>query len=87
MTSAKGQTLIIVHLETMRHFAGERAIRSILQFLSHAWGSGILEDSLLQNGLLARKGPLGQELIGVSNKSRLDLNVLLEESLLRNIIL
>jgi hypothetical protein len=87
MTSAKGQTLTIVHLETMHHFAGERVIRSILQFLSHAWGSGILEDSLLQNGLLARKEPLGQELIGVCNKSPLGLNVLLEESLLRNIIL
>ncbi|KAL6408668.1 hypothetical protein AUP68_07612 [Ilyonectria robusta] len=37
-TSTEDKSVIVAHLEAMRHFAGERAISSVLNFLSSAWG-------------------------------------------------
>lgn len=37
-TSTEDKSVIVAHLEAMHHFAGERAISSVLNFLSSAWG-------------------------------------------------
>ncbi|KAF5692069.1 sterol uptake control 2 [Fusarium denticulatum] len=38
MTTIKSQDLIVLQAEAMNHFAGVRAVRSVVGFLSHTWG-------------------------------------------------
>lgn len=38
-SSSQDKSVIIAHVEAMRHFAGERSATSALQFLASAWGT------------------------------------------------
>ncbi|KAH6869488.1 fungal-specific transcription factor domain-containing protein [Thelonectria olida] len=97
VTSPEDRSVIVAHLEAMRHFAGERAISSVLRFLSSAWGPGARcfsisatdADSGDEFGSSARRS----QQTGRPSEERflldrsLGLDVLFEESLLESVIL
>ncbi|KAF4957904.1 hypothetical protein FGADI_2733 [Fusarium gaditjirri] len=75
MTTAKSQDLITLHVEAMKHFAGGRTVRSVVEFLSCAWRPRPLDQPVLAD---AADG---------GNTCSLGLDILFEQSLLRTVIL
>ncbi|KAG5757246.1 hypothetical protein H9Q69_008296 [Fusarium xylarioides] len=81
MTTAKSQDLIVLQVEAMNHFAGGRAVRSVVEFLSRAWGPRPLDRFA---GALTERNPI----VADREKSfSLGLDILFEESLLKTVIL
>lgn len=96
-TSTEDRSVIVAHLEAMRHFAGQRAIASVLSLLYSAWGqrvaccstSAVDVDSGDEFGISSRQSKqLFTSVEGsLSWGSSLGLDILFEESLLERVIL
>lgn len=85
MTTAKNQDLIVIQVEAMNHFAGGRAVRSVVGFLSCAWGPKPLDISTpIVAGSLTERSPA---VAGGDKTFSLGLDILFEESLLKKVIL
>ncbi|KAH8683813.1 hypothetical protein BGZ61DRAFT_394096 [Ilyonectria robusta] len=94
-TSTEDKSVIVAHLEAMRHFAGERAISSVLNFLSSAWGGVCFSTSTMDadsaHRFSASSGKIKQ--MSRSQEERcllvepLGLDVLFDDSLLELVIL
>ncbi|KAM5378089.1 hypothetical protein ACJZ2D_004547 [Fusarium nematophilum] len=90
-TSAEDTAVIVAHLEAMRHFAGERAISSVLRLLYSAWGPGVSISATNTDGFdrspwLSQQARESPEETFRTERS-LGLDVLFEESLLEQVIL
>ncbi|KLO80923.1 uncharacterized protein LW93_9170 [Fusarium fujikuroi] len=85
-TTTKSQDLIVLQVEAMNHFAGGRAVRSVVKFLSRAWGPRLLDGFAPVAGALTEQNPAvaGAE---EEETSSLGLDILFEESLLKTVIL
>lgn len=84
MTATKSQDLIVLQVEAMNHFAGGRAVRSVVEFLSHAWGSRPLDRFAPSSEVLTEQSP------AVAKREEtfsLGLDILFEKSLLKMVIL
>ncbi|KAH7129522.1 hypothetical protein B0J13DRAFT_611270 [Dactylonectria estremocensis] len=94
-TSAEDRSMIAAHLEAMRHFAGERAISSVLHFLSSAWGAVYFSASTTEADSGHRLGSSPREIKQVERSleegclldKTLGLDVLFDKSLLELVIL
>lgn len=92
-SSSQDKSVIIAHVEAMRHFAGERSATSVLQFLASAWGtqdasSAVELEEKCQEGL-GKEGAGSPDRIGYSPAgldSALGLDALFNESLMRTVI-
>lgn len=91
-SSSQDKSVIIAHVEAMRHFAGERSATSILQFLASAWGTRDTPSAveLEDNGQkgLRKEGFASPDGFGYFSAadSALGLDVLFNESLMRTVI-
>ncbi|RSL82307.1 hypothetical protein CEP51_005237 [Fusarium floridanum] len=90
-SSSQDRSVIVAHVEAMRHFAGERAATSVLQFLAPTWGTGGAPSTLeLEDEGSAGLGSGSPEAFGYSPAcldSALGLDVLFNESLMKTVIL
>ncbi|UPK97168.1 hypothetical protein LCI18_008103 [Fusarium solani-melongenae] len=92
-SSSQDKSVIIAHVEAMRHFAGERSATSVLQFLALAWGtqnatSAVDLEEKGQEGL-GKEGagsPGGFGYSSAGSASALGLDVLFNESLMKTVI-
>lgn len=84
MTTSKSQDLIILQVEAMNHFAGGRAVRSVVEFLSRAWGPRPLDGFAPVAGALTEQSPAVAD---TEETFSLGLDILFEESLLKTVIL
>lgn len=92
-SSSQDKSVIIAHVEAMRHFAGERSATSVLNFLASAWGtqdapSAVELEDKSQEGLGKERAgsPDGFGYSSGGSDSGLGLNVLFNESLMRTVI-
>ncbi|KAH7142079.1 hypothetical protein EDB81DRAFT_797848 [Dactylonectria macrodidyma] len=94
-TSSEDKSVMVAHLEAMRHFAGKRAVSSVLHFLSSAWGAVCFSASTMDADSGHRVGSSSRQSknIGRSLESGclldkpLGLDILFEEFLLKPVIL
>ncbi|KAF5989726.1 hypothetical protein FBULB1_729 [Fusarium bulbicola] len=84
ITTTKSQNLIVLHVQAMNHFAGGRAVRSVVDFLYHAWRSRPLDRYPPVAGALTELSPVVAE---GERTSSLGPDILFEESLLKKVIL
>jgi hypothetical protein len=84
MTTTKSQDLIFLHVEAMNHFAGGRAVRSVVEFLSCAWRPRPTDHYTPIAGILTEQAAAEAE---GENSCSLGLGILFEESLLKTVIL
>ncbi|KAF5554213.1 hypothetical protein FPHYL_8506 [Fusarium phyllophilum] len=84
MTTAKSQDLVVLQVEAMNHFAGGRAVRSVVEFLSRGWGPRPLDRFAPVARALTEQSPVKGDR---ENAFSLGLNILFEESLLKMVIL
>ncbi|EWY84540.1 hypothetical protein FOYG_11984 [Fusarium oxysporum NRRL 32931] len=84
MTTTKSQDLIILHAEAMNHFAGGRAVRSVVEFLLCAWRPRPMDIFAPVAGVLTEQSPAVADR---EKTSSLGLDILFEESLLKTVIL
>ncbi|RSL45371.1 hypothetical protein CEP54_014299 [Fusarium duplospermum] len=90
-SSSQDRSVIVAHVEAMRHFAGERAATSVLRFLASTWGAGnTLSPLELEDDSSVGPGSGSPEAFGYSPAcpdSALGLDVLFNESIMRTVIL
>lgn len=86
-SSSQDRSVIVAHVEAMRHFAGERAATSVLRFLALTWGTWDASTLELEDESLAGPGSGSPEAFGYSPDSALGLDVLFNEPLMRTVIM
>lgn len=91
-SSNQDKSVIIAHVEAIRHFAGERSATSVLHFLASAWGthdkSSAVESEDNSRECLEKERAGSPDGFGYSSAadSALGLDVLFNESLMRTVI-